>query len=84
MRRVMPVVTLFILIGCSTVSEQPSEQSKDAQRDFTRDSNQCEREAQQTAGVPYANPQLGRSVQTSAYRQLYQMCMESKGWTGMR
>jgi len=83
MKRIMSIVSLFILIGCGTVSEQP-DGAHGAQPDFARDSSQCEREAQQTSGVPYANPQLGRSVQTSAYRQMYQMCMESRGWTGMR
>ncbi|HKA34194.1 MAG TPA: hypothetical protein VKH64_13320 [Candidatus Binatia bacterium] len=82
MRRIMPFVSLFILIGCSTASEQP--EGAGAKPDFTRDSAQCEREAQQTSGVPYGNPQLGRSNQVAAFRQMYQMCMESRGWTGMR
>jgi hypothetical protein len=84
MRRIMSFVSLFILIGCSTVSEQP-DGAHGAQPDFARDSSQCEREAQQTSGTGYPNPQFGRSnAQLSAYRQMYQMCMESRGWTGMR
>lgn len=81
MRHIMPFVSLLVLIGCSSVSEEPNSAAKP---DFARDSTQCEREAQQTSGVPYGNPQLGRSNQVSAYRQLYLMCMESRGWTGMR
>ena len=79
MRRIMPFVSLFFLIGCSTVSEQP----EGGQRDFTRDSYQCEREALQTSGAGYP-PRLGQLNVPPAYRPTYQMCMESRGWTGTR
>jgi len=81
MTRIMPFVSLFFLIGCNTVSETPN----GPRQDFARDAYQCERETLQNLAAAYPNPQRGPSnAQALAYRQMYLMCLEGRGWTGMR
>ena len=81
MRRIMSFVFLLFLIGCNTVSETPNS----TQQDFARDARQCERETLQNLRAAYPNTQLGPSnAQALEYRQMYLMCLDARGWTGMR
>ncbi len=81
MIRIMPFVSLFFIIGCSTVSETPNGN----QQGFARDAYQCERETLQNLRAAYPNTQLGPSnAQALEYRQMYLMCLDARGWTGMK
>jgi hypothetical protein len=78
MKRAVPLILLFSLIGCRMMFEKPGA----TQQDFAQDNYQCTRENQQVQGTAYANAQYGFSnVQTVTNRRMYQMCMEARGWT---